>query len=121
MLSLHRMPSLLVKFRTMQINKLRGLLYEFGVTFCAVRVAGLDEIRERMAELEDALPLSIVLNLLVARCINHGFETFSRRSVAELRLCVGRACARICLLAPATFAAQTGCSAPGPLDESGGY
>jgi transposase len=64
MLSLHRMRSLLVKFRTMQINQLRGLLYEFGVTFRAGRVAGLDEIRERMAELEDALPRSIVLNFL---------------------------------------------------------
>ena len=64
MLSLHRMRSLLVKFRTMQINQLRGLLYEFGVTFRAGRVAGLDEIRERMAELEGALPRSIVLNLL---------------------------------------------------------
>ncbi|MGF6880369.1 IS110 family transposase [Paraburkholderia sp. MM5477-R1] len=64
MLSLHCMRSLLVKFRTMQINQLRGLLYEFGVTFRAGRVAGLDEIRERMAELEDALPRSIVLNLL---------------------------------------------------------
>ncbi len=31
MLSLHRMRSLLVKFRTMQVNQLRGLLYEFGV------------------------------------------------------------------------------------------
>ncbi|MFP4895438.1 IS110 family transposase, partial [Paraburkholderia sp. EG304] len=64
MLSLHRMRSLLVKFRTMQINQLRGLLYEFGVTFRAGRVAGLDEIRERMAELEDALPRSMFLNVL---------------------------------------------------------
>jgi transposase len=64
MLSLHRMRSLLVKFRTMQINQLRGLLYEFGVTFRAGRVAGLDEIRNRMAELEDTLPRSILLNLL---------------------------------------------------------
>ena len=63
MLSLHRMRSLLVKFRTMQINQLRGLLYQFGVTFRAGRVAGLAEIRERMADLEDALPRSIVLNL----------------------------------------------------------
>lgn len=39
MLSLHRMRSLLVKFRTMQINQLRGLLYEFGVTFRAGRVS----------------------------------------------------------------------------------
>ena len=50
------MRALLVKFRTMQVNQLRGLLYEFGVTFRAGRVAGLAEIRARMAELEDALP-----------------------------------------------------------------
>jgi len=64
MLSFHRMRSLLVKFPTMQINQLRGLLYEFGVTFRAGRLAGLDEIRERMAELDDTLPRSILLNLL---------------------------------------------------------
>jgi len=56
MLALHRMRALLVKFRTMQINQLRGLLYEFGATFKAGRVAGLAAIRARMAELEDALP-----------------------------------------------------------------
>ena len=57
------MRSLLVKFRTMQVNQLRGLLYEFGVTFRAGRLTGLTEIRERMAELEDTLPGPIVLNL----------------------------------------------------------
>jgi transposase len=56
MLSLHRIRSLLVKFRTMQVNQLRGLLYEFGVSFRAGRVAGLTEIRARMTELEEALP-----------------------------------------------------------------
>jgi transposase len=56
MLSLHRIRALLVKFRTMQVNQLRGLLYEFGVTFRAGRLAGLAEIRARMAELEDSLP-----------------------------------------------------------------
>jgi transposase len=57
------MRSLLVRFRTMQVNQLRGLLYEFGATFRAGRVAGLAEIRERMAELEDTLPRRIILNL----------------------------------------------------------
>ena len=33
------------------------------MTFRAGRVAGLAEIRERMADIEDALPQSIVLNL----------------------------------------------------------
>jgi transposase len=48
--------SLLVKFRTMQVNQLRGLLYEFGVSLKSGRHAGLNEIRMRMAELETGLP-----------------------------------------------------------------
>jgi transposase len=56
MLSLHRMRTLLVKFRTMQVNQLRGLLYEFGVTLRAGRLAGLSEIRKRTAQLESELP-----------------------------------------------------------------
>ena len=63
MLSLHRMRALLVKFRTMQVNQLRGLLYEFGATFRAGRLAGLAEIRARMAELEDALPGALIGSL----------------------------------------------------------
>ncbi len=61
MLSLHRMRTSLVKFRTMQVNQLRGLLYEFGATFRTGRAAGLAEIRARMAELEATLP-GIVLS-----------------------------------------------------------
>lgn len=60
MLSLHRMRALLVKFRTMQVNELRGLLYEFGATFRAGRVAGLAEIRAHMAELEAVLPGAMI-------------------------------------------------------------
>jgi transposase len=63
MLSLHRIRALLVKFRTMQVNQLRGLLYEFGVTFRAGRLAGLAEIRARMAELEDLLPGAMICSL----------------------------------------------------------
>ncbi len=59
-LGVHRMRALLVKFRTMQVNQLRGLLYEFGVSFRAGRVAGLAEIRARMAELEEALPQALL-------------------------------------------------------------
>jgi len=63
MLSVHRIRALLVKFRTMQVNQLRGLLYEFGVTFRAGRQAGLKEIRARMAELEQALPGVLLCSL----------------------------------------------------------
>lgn len=55
-LGLHRIRSNLVKSRTAQVNQLRGLLYEFGVTLRGGRQAGLDQIRERMAELEQLLP-----------------------------------------------------------------
>jgi len=63
MLALHRMRALLVKFRTMQVNQLRGLLYEFGATFRAGRLAGLAEIRARMAQLEDTLPGTMLCSL----------------------------------------------------------
>lgn len=63
MLSLHWMRSQLVKFRTMQVNQLRGLLYEFGVTFRAGRLAGLAQIRQRMAELEETLPGMVLCGL----------------------------------------------------------
>jgi len=56
MLGLHRMRSLLVKFRTMQVNQLRSLLYEFGATFRRGRAAGISEICERIASLEAELP-----------------------------------------------------------------
>jgi transposase len=56
MLGLHRIREQLVKFRTMQVNQLRGLLYEYGVTLKTGRQAGLAEIRQRMGELEDRVP-----------------------------------------------------------------
>jgi len=74
MLGLHRMRALLVKFRTMQVNQLRGLLYEFGATFRAGRLAGLAEIRARMAELEDALPKAMLCSLQEQLQRIDGFE-----------------------------------------------
>ena len=56
MLGLHRMRAQLVKFRTMQMNQLRGLLYEFGVTLKGGRQAGLAEMKQRMVELEETIP-----------------------------------------------------------------
>lgn len=56
MLALHRMRLSLIKFRTMQVNQLRGLLYEFGITLKGGRQAGLAEIQQRMAELEEIVP-----------------------------------------------------------------
>lgn len=56
MLALHRIRLSLVKFRTMQVNQLRGLLYEFGITLKGGRQAGVAEMKQRMAELEQAVP-----------------------------------------------------------------
>jgi transposase len=55
-LGVHRQREQLVKFRTMQVNGLRGLLYEFGVVLKKGREAGLAELRRRAAEIEGALP-----------------------------------------------------------------
>lgn len=56
MLALHRMRLSLIKFRTMQVNQLRGLLYEFGITLKCGQKAGLAEIQQRMTELEAIVP-----------------------------------------------------------------
>lgn len=66
MLGLHRIREQLVKFRTMQVNQLRGLLYEYGVVLKAGRQAGLTEIRQRMAELEAQVP-GLLLQALQAQ------------------------------------------------------
>ncbi len=63
MLALHRSRALLVKVRTMQVNQLRGQLYEFGVTFRRGRLAGLKEIREQMAGIEATVPALMFNNL----------------------------------------------------------
>ena len=93
MLSLHRIRSLLVKFRTMQVNQLRGLMYEFGVSFRAGRIAGLAEVRARMADLDEALPgmMMCCLQDQLARIdglqteidqIEHEIDAFAIRMIA---------------------------------------
>lgn len=74
MLGLHRTRSLLVKFRTAQVNQVRGLLHEFGVSLRTGRAAGLMEIRTRMAELEEVLPGIVFRNLQEQLKRIDGFE-----------------------------------------------
>ena len=59
-LMLHRMRSQLVKLRTMQVNQLRGLLYEFGAELPAGRQAGLVRIPDELAKLESVLPAMVI-------------------------------------------------------------
>jgi len=55
-LMLHRMRQQLVKMRTMQIQQLRGLLYEFGADLPQGRQAGMERIPVELAKLEGTLP-----------------------------------------------------------------
>lgn len=59
-LTLHRMRELLVKMRTMQINQLRGLLYEFGAELPAGRQKGVARMPVELAKLEGVLPAMVI-------------------------------------------------------------
>ena len=59
-LMLHRMREQLVKMRTMQINQLRGLLYEFGADLPPGRQKGLERIPGELAKLDGVLPAMVV-------------------------------------------------------------
>ena len=59
-LTLHRIREQLVKMRTMQINQLRGLMYEFGADLPQGRQRGMARVGEELAGLEGTLsPLVI--------------------------------------------------------------
>lgn len=62
-LMLHRMREQLVKIRTMQVNQLRGLLYEFGVELPKGRAKGLERVPAALAKLEPTLPASVMHTL----------------------------------------------------------
>lgn len=54
-LALHRMRSQLIKVRTMQMNQIRGLLYEFGADLPQGRQRGLKEVPDALANLESSI------------------------------------------------------------------
>ena len=59
-LALHRMRQQLVKFRTMQINSLRGLLTEYGEVMGRGRAALDKAIPAVLARLSDRLPAMLI-------------------------------------------------------------
>lgn len=63
MLALHRMRQQLVRFRVMQVNQLRGLLYEFGVVLPQGRRASIEAAKGAMAPLADQLPTMLTDSL----------------------------------------------------------
>ncbi|QYY32350.1 IS110 family transposase [Cupriavidus pinatubonensis] len=60
MLALHRMREQLVKFRTMQINALRGLLTEYGEVMGKGRTALDKTIPEVLARVAERLPAALI-------------------------------------------------------------
>ena len=63
MLALHRMRQQLVRFRVMQVNQVRGLLYEFGVVLPQGRRASIEAAKGAMASLADQLPTMLTDSL----------------------------------------------------------
>jgi transposase len=59
-LMLHRMREQLVKMRTMQVNQLRGLLYEFGAELPQGRQRGIARIGGELERLQDVLPAIVI-------------------------------------------------------------
>ena len=59
-LALHRMRQQLVKFRTAQINGLRGLLAEYGEVMPLGKVGIKKEIAEVLQRLSDRLPAMVI-------------------------------------------------------------
>ena len=59
-LTLHRMRAQLVKIRTMQINQLRGLLYEFGANLPQGRKKGMERVVEELGQLETRLSAMVI-------------------------------------------------------------
>lgn len=58
-LVLHRQRQLLVKMRTMELNALRGMRYEFGAVFPKRRDALLGEVQQALDKLQDVLPQAV--------------------------------------------------------------
>ena len=63
MLALHRMREQLVKFRTLQINGLRGLLAEYGEVMNRRRARIDKEMPEILARLSEHLPAALIETL----------------------------------------------------------
>ncbi|MGF6735910.1 transposase [Paraburkholderia youngii] len=63
MLALHRIRQQLIRIRVMQVNQLRGLLYEFGVVLPQGRQASIEAAKVAVASLADELPAMLADSL----------------------------------------------------------
>ena len=74
-LVLHRMREQLVKMRTMQVNQLRGLLYEFGISVPQGRKRGMARLVEEIPLIEERLS-PMVMELIRQQILR--IKTFDR-------------------------------------------
>ena len=81
-LALHRMREQLVKMRTMQINQLRGIFYEFGADLPQGRRKGMAKIGEELTQLEGRLSAMVIETI---RKQIHRIEEFNE-DIAEIDL-----------------------------------
>lgn len=63
MLAMHRIRQQLVRIRVMQVNQLRGLLYEFGVVLPQGRRASIEAAKAALTSLADELPAMLLDSL----------------------------------------------------------
>jgi transposase len=88
-LTLHRQRELLMKTRTMQTNALRGLLYEFGVTFAKGNKALFSEIEQALVDLSAELPQMVLdsLHEQVARikALTQDMQAIEKRLALQLK------------------------------------
>ncbi|CBW76768.1 Transposase (plasmid) [Mycetohabitans rhizoxinica HKI 454] len=63
MLALHQMRQQLVRMRVMQVNQLRGLLYEFGVVLPQGRRLSIQAAQAAIAMLADQFPAMLIDSL----------------------------------------------------------
>ena len=88
-LTLHRQRELLMKMRTMQVNALRGLLYEFGATFAKGHKALFAEVEQALADLSAQLPQMVAESLReqVARikALSQDMASIEKRLALQLK------------------------------------
>lgn len=96
-LSLHRLREQLVKFRTMQVNQMRGLLYEFGEVLPQGRHRFMKEVGAALGRFEEELPAmllhSLQEQLVGLRRLEDEIDQLEKRIETWLR--ADRGCQRI--------------------------
>lgn len=89
MLTLHRQRELLMKMRNMQTNALRGLLYEFGVTFAQGNKALFSGLEAALQTLSGQLPQmvcdSLREQLARIKALDQDINTLAKRLAVQLR------------------------------------